>query len=65
MLEEFEKYISSYSLDQSYMKLKHDHSIRVMELMGKYAKELGFSEEDIENTVEDDATPVVDEVPAA
>ncbi len=48
MLEEFEKYISSYSLDQSYMKLKHDHSIRVMELMGKYAKELGFSDDDIE-----------------
>ncbi len=48
MLEEFEKYISSYSLDQSYMKLKHDHSIRVMELMGKYAKELGFSDDDIQ-----------------
>ena len=48
MLEEFEKYISEYSLNQSYMKLKHDHSIRVMELMGKYAKELGFNEEDTE-----------------
>lgn len=48
MLEAFEKYISGYSLNQSYMKLKHDHSIRVMELMGKYAKELGFSEDDIE-----------------
>lgn len=48
MLEEFEKYISEYSLNQSYMKLKHDHSIRVMELMGKYAKELGYNEEDIE-----------------
>ena len=48
MLEAFEKYISSYSLDQSYMRLKHDHSIRVMELMGKYAKKLGFSEDDIE-----------------
>ena len=48
MLEAFEKYISSYSLDQSYMRLKHDHSIRVMELMGKYAKKLGFNEDDIE-----------------
>ena len=48
MLEEFEKYISSYNLDQSYMKLKHDHSVRVMELMGKYAKELGYSEDDVE-----------------
>ena len=48
MLEEFEKYISCYSLDESYMKLKHDHSVRVMELMGKYAKALGYSEDDIE-----------------
>jgi putative nucleotidyltransferase with HDIG domain len=48
MLEAFEEYISEYSLDQSYMKLKHDHSIRVMELMGKYAKELNYSDDDIE-----------------
>lgn len=48
MLEAFEKYISGYSLNQSYMKLKHDHSIRVMELMGKYAAKLGYSQEDIE-----------------
>lgn len=48
MLEAFENYISKYSLDQSYMKLKHDHSIRVMELMNKYAKELNYNEEDIE-----------------
>ena len=48
MLEEFEKYISCYSLDESYMKLKHDHSVRVMELMGKYAKALGYSEDDIQ-----------------
>ncbi len=48
MLEAFEKYISGYSLNQSYMKLKHDHSVRVMELMGKYAKKLDYSEDDIE-----------------
>ena len=48
MLEAFEKYISGYSLNQNYMKLKRDHSIRVMELMEKYAMKLGFSEEDIE-----------------
>lgn len=48
MLEEFEKYISTYDLDQGYMKLKHDHSVRVMELMEKYALELGFSEDDVE-----------------
>lgn len=48
MLEEFEKYISGYDLDQGYMKLKHDHSVRVMELMEKYAKELDYSEDDIQ-----------------
>ena len=48
MMEEFEKYISGYDLDQGYIKLKHDHSIRVMELMEKYAKLLGYNEEDIE-----------------
>ena len=48
MVEEFEKYISGYNLDQGYIKLKHDHSIRVMELMEKYAKLLGYNEEDIE-----------------
>ena len=48
MLEEFERYLSSYNLDQSYMKLNHDHSIRVMELMIKYAKLLNFNGEDIE-----------------
>jgi len=48
MLEEFEKYLSKYSLNQSYMKMKHDHSIRVMNLMERYARELNYSEEDIE-----------------
>lgn len=48
MLEEFEKYISGYDLDEGYIKLKHDHSVRVMELMVKYAKELGYSDDDIE-----------------
>lgn len=48
MLEKFEEYISNYSLEESYMKLKHDHSVRVMELMGKYAKLLNYSDEDIE-----------------
>lgn len=48
MLETFEKYISEYNLDQGYMKLKHGHSMRVMNLMEKYAKLLGYSDEDIE-----------------
>ena len=48
MLEQFEKYVSGYSLDQGYMKLKREHSMRVMELMGKYAKLLNYSDDDVE-----------------
>ncbi len=48
MLEAFEKYVSGYSLDHDYIKLKYNHSVRVMELMIKYAKELNYSDEDIE-----------------
>ncbi|MBQ4032157.1 MAG: HD domain-containing protein [Bacilli bacterium] len=49
MLEEaFDKYVSSYNINDSYIKLKYNHSYRVMKLQEKYAKKLGFSEEDIE-----------------
>ena len=48
MMEEFEKYLLNYNLDQSYMKLKHDHSVRAMKLMGKYAKMMNFADDDIE-----------------
>ena len=49
MLEDaFEKYVSNYDLDNRDIKLKHNHSYRVMMLQEKYAKLLGFSEEDVE-----------------
>lgn len=44
----FDKYVSNYNLSNELIKLKYDHSYRVMELSIKYAKELGFSESDIE-----------------
>lgn len=49
MLEEaFNKYVSSYDLSNELIKLKYDHSYRVMELSIKYATELGFNDSDIE-----------------
>lgn len=48
MLEEFEKYVSNYDINNRYIKLKYDHSYRVMNLSRKYAEELGFSKKDIE-----------------
>lgn len=48
MLEEFKKYVSKYDLNNEKIKLKYNHSLRVMNLSEKYAKLLGFSEEDIE-----------------
>lgn len=47
MLEEFEKYVSNYDLDDEKIKLKINHSYRVMELSKKYSKLLGFSKEDV------------------
>ena len=47
MLEEFKKYVSDYDLNNSKIKLKYNHSLRVMKLSNKYAKLLGFSEDDI------------------
>ena len=49
MLEEaFNKYVENYDLSNSDIKLKYNHSFRVMKLQEKYAKKLGFSKEDIE-----------------
>lgn len=48
MLEVFNEYVSNYDMNNPKIKLKYDHSIRVMELSLKYARLLGFSEEDIE-----------------
>ena len=47
MIEEFRKYVSNYDLNNIKIKLKYDHSIRVMELSEKYSKQLGFSDYDI------------------
>ncbi len=48
MEEAFARYVSSYDLDDPNIKLKYEHSLRVMVLMMKYARLLGYSEEDIE-----------------
>ena len=48
MLEEFDKYTSNYDLNEEFYRLKYNHSKRVMDLMVKYAKKLGFSERDVE-----------------
>lgn len=48
MIEAFDKYVSNYDFDDENIKLKYDHSVRVMNLMVKYSELLGFSEEDIE-----------------
>ena len=47
MVEEFEKYVNNYDLNNIKIKLKYNHSIRVMNLCVKYAKKLGFNDEDI------------------
>ena len=48
MLEEFTKYVSNYDLNDSKIRLKYNHCIRVMNLSHKYATILGFSKTDIE-----------------
>ena len=47
-LNEFNTYVRSFDSSNDEIKLKYDHSIRVMELSNKYAKLLGFNEEDVE-----------------
>lgn len=48
MIDEFINYVSNYDLNNIKIKLKYDHSIRVMNLMMKYAKELGFASYEVE-----------------
>ena len=48
MIEEFNKYTSNYDMKIAEIKRKYNHSIRVMNLAKKYAKILGFKENDIE-----------------
>lgn len=47
MVEEFKKYVDDYDYSEVKIRLKYEHSIRVMELANKYAKLLKMSEEDI------------------
>lgn len=48
MLEEkFDEYTSNYDLNNIHLKSKYNHSYRVMNLCEKYAKELGWSDDDI------------------
>lgn len=48
MLEEFKKYVSNYDLNNELIKLKYEHSLRVMNLARKYAKMLGFNKKETE-----------------
>ena len=48
MFEEFDKYVKNYDLTNRDIKLKYNHSIRVMNLSKKYAKLIGFNESDVE-----------------
>ena len=43
----FDDYVSNYDMNNEKIKLKYNHSYRVMNLSEKYAKILGFNEEDI------------------
>ena len=43
MIEEFKKYVDNYDLNNENIKLKYNHSLRVMALSRKYAVKLGFS----------------------
>lgn len=46
--KEFDDYVSNYDLTDKKIKLKYNHSYRVMALSKKYAKKLNFSKEDQE-----------------
>ena len=46
-LKEFDNYVSNYDVSDKDIKLKYDHSIRVMKLMEKYSKILSFNDYDI------------------
>ncbi len=48
MIKKFNQYLERYDLNDPDIKLKYDHSIRVMNLMVKYATLLEYSEDDIE-----------------
>lgn len=47
MIEEFNKHVSNYDMENYDIKVKFNHSYRVMNLALKYARELNFTKEDI------------------
>ena len=47
-IKEFDKFVSNYDIGNERIKLKYNHSYRVMKLSEKYSKKIGFSKEDIE-----------------
>lgn len=47
MIEEFNNFVNNYDMSNDKIKLKYNHSYRVMELSKKYAIMLGFSEYEI------------------
>ena len=47
MIEEFDKYVSNFDLNNKDIKLKYNHSFRVMKLSEKYSKLLNFNGYDI------------------
>ncbi len=47
-LEEFTRYVNNYKMKNINIKLKYDHSIRVMKLMEKIATFLGLTQEEID-----------------
>ncbi len=48
LTQAFDEYVSHYDMSDENISLKYKHSYRVMELNERYARELGYSEEDIE-----------------
>ncbi len=48
LTQAFDEYVSHYDMSDENIALKYNHSYRVMELNERYARELGFNEEDIE-----------------
>ena len=48
MIEKFKKYVSKFDFNDTNIERKYYHSLRVMDLCEKIAKDLGLSTEDIE-----------------
>lgn len=47
MIEAFQNYVNGYDLENPKIKLKYEHSFRVMELSHQYAVRLKWNEEDV------------------